>query len=259
MSTASLLLRAGGLAATIALVAGLATAPAIAAPAAAPPFVATPDAASASTPSTAAYKWFDKKAKSTTDPKSYWVVVNKERPLGPKSYAPTDLVSVPVAYANPPKLRKTASAAVVKMFAAFEKSTGLKMQSQSAYRSYSSQKSVYAGWVDRLGQKGADKTSARPGFSEHQTGLAIDISAKPAKCTLKSCFADTAQGKWLAKNAWKYGFILRYPKYLTKTTGYEFEPWHYRFVGVGLATEMRKQGEKTLESFFDLGQAPDYK
>jgi len=253
MSTASLLGRAGGLSIAVALVAGLAAAPALAATSAA----AT--AQSASIPSTAAYKWFDKKAKSTTDPKSYWVVVNKERPLSPKTYVPSDLVSVPVAYANPPKLRKSASAAVVKMFRAFEKATGKKMQSQSAYRSYTSQQSVYAGWVDRLGQKGADKTSARPGFSEHQTGLAIDISAKPAKCTLKACFADTAQGKWLAKNAWKYGFILRYPKYLTKTTGYEFEPWHYRFVGVGLATEMRKQGEKTLESFFDLGQAPDYK
>jgi len=247
MTSASLLRTAGGLTVALALVVGLSSAPAIA---------ATPVTASA--PSTAAYKWFDKKAKSTSDPASYWVVVNKERPLSPKTYAPTDLVSVPVASVNPPKLRKTASAAVVTMFAAFHKSTGLSMQSQSAYRSYSSQKSVYAGWVSQLGQKGADKTSARPGFSEHQTGLAIDISAKPAKCTLKSCFASTPQGKWLAKNAWKYGFILRYPKYLTKSTGYEFEPWHYRYVGKNLSKEMHATGEKTLESFFDLGQAPDY-
>ena len=241
------------LAVVAALLVGLSSPPAIA-------VSSLPGSAAASVaPTAAGSKAFDKKAKSLTNPKSAWVVVNKQRPLKPKSYAPTDLVTVPVAHVNPPKLRKSASAAVVAMFAAFTKETGLKMQSQSAYRSYSSQKSVYAGWVKKLGQKGADKTSARPGFSEHQTGLAIDISAKPAKCTLKACFADTKQGKWLAKNAWKYGFILRYPKWLTKTTGYEFEPWHYRFVGKGLSKEMHRTGEKTLESFFDLGQAPDYK
>ena len=247
----SVLRASAGVAVVAALVVGLSGAPAVAG--------TTVAGAASVTPTAAASKAFDKKAKSLTNPKSAWVVVNKERPLKPKSYAPTDLVTVPVAHANPAKLRKGASAAVVKMFTAFTKDTGLKMQSQSAYRSYSSQKSVYAGWVKRLGQKGADKTSARPGFSEHQTGLAIDISAKPAKCTLKACFADTKQGKWLAKNAWKYGFILRYPKWLTKTTGYEFEPWHYRYVGKSLSTEMHKTGEKTLESFFDLGRAPDYK
>jgi len=201
---------------------------------------------------------FDKTRNSITKASSPWVVVNKQNPLSPRTYVPKDLVSVPVDHVYAPKLRKAASAAVVAMFKAYKKSTGKKMQSQSAYRSYTSQKSVYNGWVSRLGKKKADLTSARPGYSEHQTGLAIDISAKPANCTLKACFAKTSQGKWLAKNAWKYGFVLRYPKGQTGTTGYEFEPWHYRYVGKGLAKEMHTTKAKTLEAFFETGKAPKY-
>jgi D-alanyl-D-alanine carboxypeptidase len=201
---------------------------------------------------------FDKTARSIDKASSYWVIVNKQRPLSPKTYAASDLVTVPVAHVYAPMLRKKASDAVVKMFKAFKKETGKAMQSQSAYRSYSAQKSVYAGWVSSLGKKGADLTSARPGYSEHQTGLAIDISAKPAKCALQACFAKTAQGKWLAKNAWKYGFVLRYPKGETAVTGYEFEPWHYRFVGKDLAKEYHATGATTLEQFFGLPNATDY-
>ena len=86
-----------------------------------------------------------------------------------------------------------------------------------------------------------------------------DISAVPLKCPLEACFADTPQGKWLAKNAYKWGFILRYPKGMDDITGYTFEPWHYRFVGKALAKEMRDTEVKTLEEFFGLPPAPDYK
>jgi D-alanyl-D-alanine carboxypeptidase len=197
--------------------------------------------------------------RSTSVASSYWVVVNKQRRLSPKTYVPKDLVTVPVAHVYTPKLRKKASDAAVTMFKAFKRETGKSMQSQSAYRSYTTQKSTYAGWVSALGKKGADLTSARPGYSEHQTGLAIDISAKPAKCSLSACFASTTQGKWLKKNAWKYGFILRYPKGMTKITGYEFEPWHYRFVGKDLAKKMKVSGTKTLEQYFHLPAARTYK
>jgi D-alanyl-D-alanine carboxypeptidase len=132
------------------------------------------------------------------------------------------------------------------------------MQSQSAYRSYSTQVTVYNGWVAKLGQAQADIQSARPGFSEHQTGLALDISALPAKCSLDACFADTPQGQWLAANAWKFGFLLRYPADKTAITGVTFEPWHYRYIGVELATEMHETGVTTLEEFFGLPAAPDY-
>jgi D-alanyl-D-alanine carboxypeptidase len=211
-----------------------------------------------SEPSNPSGTGFDKGAKSIDDAASLWVVVNKTRQLDPKEYAASDLVSVPVPYANPPMLRTEASDAVVAMFADFAEETGLEMQSQSAYRSYSAQVRVYDGWVASKGKEAADLTSARPGFSEHQTGLAIDISAKPAKCTLNQCFADTPQGEWLAANAWKYGFILRYPEGLTEITGYEFEPWHYRYVGTELARDYHDTGATTLEQYFDLPAAPDY-
>jgi D-alanyl-D-alanine carboxypeptidase len=207
----------------------------------------------------AATSAFDKHAHSISSPSSYWVVVNKQRPLAKKSYAAKDLVSVPVRHVNSaPVLRKKAAAAVVKMFADYHRATGKYMQSQSAYRSYSAQVSTYAYWVRTKGKKQADLQSARPGFSEHQTGLAIDISASPATCSLGSCFASTNQGKWLAAHAFTYGFILRYPKGKTAITGYEFEPWHYRYVGVALATEMKRTHVSTLEQFFGLPSARTY-
>lgn len=201
---------------------------------------------------------FSKIANSIEDPASVWVVANKLRPLNPPSYVAPDLVDTPVPFANSPVLRQVASDAVVQMFAAYTAETGLQMQVQSAYRSYDTQVRVYNGWVSQLGQAGADLTSARPGHSEHQTGLALDISSLPAVCPLDQCFADTPQGQWLAANAYRWGFILRYPNGLTNITGYEFEPWHYRYVGVPLATEMRDTGVATLEEFFGLPAAPTY-
>jgi len=201
---------------------------------------------------------FDKRKFSIDDPASLWVVVNKLRPLDPQNYAAPDLVQTPVKFVNSPVLRQEAADKIVAMFAAFKAETGKEMQAQSAYRSYDVQVNVYNGWVNQLGQAGADLTSARPGHSEHQTGLAMDISAVPNTCALDQCFADTAQGKWLAANAYKWGFILRYPNGMTAITGYEFEPWHYRYVGVELATEMHTTGIKTLEEFFGLPAAPDY-
>ena len=197
-------------------------------------------------------------AHSIDDPDSIWVVVNKTRPLTPTDFIPGDLVEVPVPFANQPFLRREAADATVAMFAAFQAQTGLQMQAQSAYRSYQTQVSVYAGWVASKGQAGADLTSARPGYSEHQTGLAIDVSALPAACTLQRCFADTPQGQWLAANAVDYGFILRYPDGGTPVTGYEFEPWHYRYVGPDLAKAYRASGATTLEQYFGLPAAPTY-
>jgi D-alanyl-D-alanine carboxypeptidase len=144
------------------------------------------------------------------------------------------------------------------MFAAAADEDGGQMQVQSAWRSYDVQVSVYAGWVSSLGQKQADAQSARPGFSEHQTGLAVDISSVPLQCSLAACFGDTDQGKWLAENAWRFGYLLRYPADKVDVTGFTYEPWHYRFIGETLATEMHNEGVTTLEEFFDLPDAPDY-
>lgn len=202
---------------------------------------------------------FNKSAQSIDDPHSYWVVVDKLRPLNPQDYEASDLVQVPVPYVNQPFLRQAASDAVVAMFAAFNTETGLSMQAQSAYRSYSTQVDVYQGWVSSLGQAGADLTSARPGYSEHQTGLAIDINALPDQgCALEPCWGDTPHAKWLQANSWRFGFIVRYPADKTPITGYEYEPYHLRYVGVELATEMHNTGVTTLEEFFGLPAAPDY-
>jgi D-alanyl-D-alanine carboxypeptidase len=229
----------------------------VAAPSPSPTQTRSPSATSSPTPIPTPTPTFNRAAFSIDDPGSFWVVANKLRPLNPPQYEPA-VVSVPVDFANEPFLRQEASDAVVQMFAAFTAETGLFMQSQSAYRSYWAQESVYAGWVSSLGQEGADLTSARPGHSEHQTGLAIDVSALPANCSLDQCFADTPQGQWLAANGWKYGFIVRYPNGYTQITGYEFEPWHMRFVGVELATELHTTGVLTLEEFFGLPPAPTY-
>ncbi len=201
---------------------------------------------------------FNKNQKSHSDPSSTWVVVNKLRPLKPKTYTPADLVTVPVAHDNPARMRKVAASALVTMFAAGKKAGAGSMQIQSSFRSYTAQVKVYNGWVASLGKKQADRQSARPGFSEHQTGLAVDISPAPLKCALAACFGTTPQGKWLASHAWKYGYLLRYPADKTKITGYEYEPWHFRYIGVKLATELHKEHVKTLEEFFGLPPAPDY-
>lgn len=201
---------------------------------------------------------FDKTQLSITDPSSIWVVVNKIRPLSPVSYAPPDIITVPVAHDNPPMMRKVAGDALVTMFAAAAAEGAGGMQIQSAYRSYPTQVAVYAGWVRTRGQVQADRQSARPGFSEHQTGLAVDISPVPLKCALAACFGQTPQGVWLAANAYRFGFLLRYPADKEPVTGYEYEPWHFRYIGIPLATEMHNTGVETLEEFFGLPAAPDY-
>lgn len=213
-----------------------------------------PEPSSTPTPTPMA---FDRDQHSLDDPASVWVIVNKRRPLDPVDFVPPDLVEVPIPYVWAPQLRREASEAVVELFAAAAEE-GLELASQSAYRSYATQVDVYGGIVNDRGQTAADQTSARPGHSEHQTGLAIDISAVPANCSLDQCFGDTPHGKWLAANAWRFGFVLRYPDGATPITGYEYEPWHFRYVGEELAAELHDEGTRTLEEFFGLPAAPDY-
>ncbi len=128
----------------------------------------------------------------------------------------------------------------------------------SAYRSHDTQKVIYDSEVKGFGQVQADRESARPGHSEHQTGWAADLAGPDKKCEIKLCFADTDEGKWLATNAHKYGFIIRYPGGKESITGYQYEPWHLRYVGTALAEEMHGTGIQTLEEFFDLSPASSY-
>jgi D-alanyl-D-alanine carboxypeptidase len=194
---------------------------------------------------------FDKAKYSTDDPDSIWVVVNKQRPLDPKNYAPSDLTAV----GGGQRLRAEAATALATLIAD-AKTSGLYISSLSGYRSYGTQVSVYNNEVATNGQATADTQSARPGYSEHQTGLAIDVGG--GGCGIEDCFGDTDEGKWVAENAYRYGFIIRYMPGKESITGYRAEPWHIRYIGVDLATEMKKQNVQTLEEFFGLSPAPSY-
>lgn len=205
---------------------------------------------------------FNKKAYAIDDPSSIWIVVNKQRPLSPKTYAPNDLVKPNITLKATTDMEdhvRQATATALEKMAADAKAQGLGLNLQSGYRSYSFQVALYNRYVSQQGKAVADSQSARPGFSEHQTGFAADLgSDSHPECDVEACFGSTAEGKWLAENAYKYGFIIRYTQGNDKITGYIPEPWHVRYVGVDLATEMHKQGIATLEQFFGLPNAPDY-
>jgi D-alanyl-D-alanine carboxypeptidase len=210
----------------------------------------------------AASTTFDKSRYSLTDPTSIWVIVNKQHPLNPVTYVPSDLVypNVPLASAGADNmhLRRESANAMEQMFVAAKKA-GISLMLTSGYRSYSYQKTVYNGYVQTLGQAAADKQSARPGYSEHQTGWAADVEPTTRHCELDACFGDTPEGKWVAANSYKYGFIIRYQSNAESITGYEYEPWHVRYVGTGLSNEMHSNGIQTLEQFFNVSGGTTYK
>jgi zinc D-Ala-D-Ala carboxypeptidase len=222
----------------------------------------TPTAARTAPPTDPPVRAFDLSAHSTTEPGSPWIVVNKRHPLRNAEGFVPDLAELPPHIPNPNghRLHPDAAAALTRMFAAAAEEIGVTLVAQSGYRSYQTQVSTYQGHVDNLGVEAAELTSARPGFSEHQTGLAVDILDTTSGCGIGGpCFGNTAGGKWLAANAHRFGFILRYPADKTDVTGFEFEPWHFRFVGTELATEMRDRGISTLEELFGIPGGREYR
>ena len=209
----------------------------------------TPRPAPAEAAPPATVDTFDRTAHSLDDPMSIWVVVNKLRPMNPQDFEPEDLVFVDVEQTYEAYMRQEASDAIITMFDAAANEADLFLASNSAFRSYEAQENIY---------DGDDTLTARPGFSEHQTGLTMDIGASSGECSIEACFGELPEGIWLRDNAYRFGFILRYPADKTAVTGYEYEPWHFRYVGVPLATEMRDRGITTLEEFFGLPAAPSY-
>lgn len=205
---------------------------------------------------------FSKTRFSVDDPNSIWVVVNKLRPLNPRDYVPKDLVAPAVPLRSDGsgqemKLRQAAAQALEAMVAA-AKADSANLMIASAYRSFNTQTAVYNREVAQFGQATADTQSARPGHSEHQTGLAVDLEPTSRQCEIEDCFAETIEGKWLAANSYKHGFLLRYTVDKVAVTGYRAESWHFRYVGLELAAEMNRQGITTLEEFFGLPAAPGY-
>jgi D-alanyl-D-alanine carboxypeptidase len=203
---------------------------------------------------------FNKKQYSLNDPTSIWVIVNKGRIL-PADYTPRDLMApnVPLRLSSSDsemQLRSIAAPSLQRMFGDASKEN-IHLMISSAYRSYGLQKTVYSNNISAEGQQGADSLSAKPGHSEHQTGLAVDIEPASRACEVEVCFADTAEGKWLAANSYKYGFIIRYPANKEQLTGYEYEPWHVRYIGEDSANQINIT-KQTLEQFFGLPLTTDY-
>lgn len=193
---------------------------------------------------------FNKKQLPIDSPDSLWVVVNKKSPL-PASYVSRDLSSFEGVF-----LQADAANQIKELMEAARKDQ-IPLKIISGYRSYQTQKTLYQSYVRQDGQAAADTYSARAGFSEHQTGLATDLGNLNGTCDLQICFETTPGGIWLAAHVYEYGFIFSYPKDKTAVTGYQYEPWHLRYVGVELAAELKKTGQ-TMEEFFGLPAAPGY-
>ena len=165
-------------------------------------------------------------------PNDYLVLVNKNNKL-PNDYIPTDLEKINVKYSFEDKyLRKEAKQAFEKL-SNDALSFGYKIIAVSAFRNYDYQENLYNNYVKNNGVKYADYCSARPGHSEHQTGLAVDIMGSNNDYNE---FGSSIEFNWLKENAYKYGFILRYPSGKEKITGFKYEPWHIRYVGVSAST-----------------------
>ncbi len=165
------------------------------------------------------------------------LIVNKSYPL-PKDYRPDNDELTPETSNAFEKMRVDAQA------------EGLNLYISSGFRSYEYQAQLYQRYADRDGYEKADTYSARAGYSEHQTGLAFDLN------TIDDSFANTPEGKWIAENCWKYGFILRYPKGKEAQTGYQYEPWHLRYLGEDMAKKVYDSG-LCLEEY--LGITSQYK
>ncbi len=188
------------------------------------------------------------------NPESPEVYVNKQRTL-PEGYVPPNLVVPDVSHYSSegsPKrqLQKVAADALEQLFAEADQQ-GIGLVAVSGYRSYERQKQIYESAVANKGQEHADKFSARPGTSEHQTGLAMDVASatETAATLLEQSFKQTDAGAWLAENAHNFGFIIRYPEGKNEITGYNYEPWHIRYVGKEIATEIYNK-DITLEEYF---------
>ncbi|HEX7065589.1 MAG TPA: M15 family metallopeptidase [Bacillales bacterium] len=189
-----------------------------------------------------------------TNPASLLVCANKQRNL-PADYIPQHLVIPDIRFIYGPnahkpnmQIRKIAAQPIENLFHAANEAD-IHLFGVSGYRSYDYQVTVFARNVKEYGsEEEANQVSAHPGQSEHQTGLTMDVTAPSVDYRLTQKFGQTKAGKWLAAHAWKYGFIIRYPKGEHEITGYEYEPWHIRYVGKKAAKVIAEK-DLTLEEY----------
>ena len=187
---------------------------------------------------------FYKNIKKVKNPDSIDVLVNKNHQLD-KNYIPNDLVKLSLICANEDKFLRQEAALKFEEMCLEARKQGYKIIAVSSYRSYFYQEELYNYYVRTLGEKRALEASAKPGHSEHQTGLVIDIEGSIGKY---SDFETTEEFIWMKENAYKYGFILRYPKNKKNITGFKYEPWHYRSVGKDVA-KIIHENNITLEEY----------
>lgn len=181
---------------------------------------------------------------SKQDPNDILVLVNKKNKLN-SNFIPSDLIKLDIRYSNKDKyLKKEAALSFYKLSKAASRKK-LRIIIVSGYRDYNYQNKLFSYYVLEKGLDYALMCSARAGYSEHQTGLAIDVEGSNFDYNL---FHKTKEFKWMKKNAYKYGFILRYPKGKEKITGFKYEPWHYRYVGKKNARYIYKHN-LTLEEY----------
>ena len=153
-------------------------------------------------------------------------------------YVPDDLEQINSLYSNGNRLLVHEARIQFEQMAKDAKNQGYTIRAMSGYRSYQYQENLYNRYVTEYGVTSADTYYARQGFSEHQTGLVVDIDNNSS---IYTSFGDTKEFQWMMDNAYKYGFILRYPKGKETITGYTYEAWHYRYVGKEIAGQMRKE------------------
>lgn len=183
--------------------------------------------------------------KPTSFLNSNQILVNKYHYVD-QNYVPDNLVALPTTYAKSGiSLVEEAKTALESLMAAAQ-AEGYRLHVTSAYRSYDYQQNLYDRYVAQDGKEAADTYSARAGSSEHQTGLAVDLDNTKLDYTL---FEQTPEYTWMQDNASKYGFILRFPKGKESITGYQFEAWHYRYVGIDLAQKIKSSG-LTFEEYY---------
>lgn len=186
-----------------------------------------------------------------TDTNSLLLLANKKVKL-PDGYVPNDLVDAGIPCSNGSATMKAEAASALQNMYRDAAASGVSLMISSAYRGESYQQRLYSTYSAEYGQAVADTISSRPGYSDHQTGLAADF-VEQGPYDLQEQFENTASGQWLAINAHTYGFIMRYPKGKNAVTGYSYEPWHFRYVGVDTATAIYTAGTNmTFEEYFGV-------
>ncbi|EZH68053.1 peptidase M15 [Bacillaceae bacterium JMAK1] len=191
------------------------------------------------------------------NPDNVAVLVNYEYAL-PEGYEPEDLVVPDVTFSfdedvEKRYLREPAAAALESLFeAAIE--DDIHLFAVSGYRSYDRQDAIFSNAAAERGEDIANETIAYPGNSEHQTGLAMDVSSESNNFLLSEAFGETPEGQWVEENAHKHGYIIRYEEHKVDVTDISYEPWHLRYVGEEIATLMVEH-DLTLEEFFEKATA----